>query len=187
MMQILTRLFVPTSNTMGKHSWGLIPANAVYKASFPTGMPIPQAPKSPRPKIRSPSVTTIALTFGSGLQQNDRSINSHLDVADGQIYRTHRILENNFPDVDNSRTTVFVWTKRLINSGYRNLNPYPWRQTPLTTKVVIIWTVFCWVLFLRYSCQTSSVLLFFFHPFHHIFYLTVPSCFCASLSGNFWC
>lgn len=54
---------------IGRHWWGLMPARAVYKASLPTGMPMPQAPKSPRPRIRSPSVTTIALTSGSGLQQ----------------------------------------------------------------------------------------------------------------------
>eukprot|EP00960_Hanusia_phi_P060654 764576-Hanusia_phi.AAC.1 len=31
----------------------------VYKASFPTGIPIPFTPRSPSPRIRSPSVTTI--------------------------------------------------------------------------------------------------------------------------------
>jgi hypothetical protein len=36
-------------------------------------MPIPQAPKSPKPKIRSPSVTTIALTSDSGLKKNKSS------------------------------------------------------------------------------------------------------------------
>jgi hypothetical protein len=34
----------------------------VYNCNFPTGIPIPKAPKSPKPKIRPPSVTTIALT-----------------------------------------------------------------------------------------------------------------------------
>jgi hypothetical protein len=32
----------------------------VYKLNLPTGIPIPLQPKSPKPKIRSPSVTTIA-------------------------------------------------------------------------------------------------------------------------------
>jgi len=45
----------------------LIPAKAVYNDNLPTGIPIPHAPRSPRPRIRSPSVTTIARTFGSGL------------------------------------------------------------------------------------------------------------------------
>lgn len=46
-----------------------MPANAVYKESFPTGMPIPQAPKSPKPKILSPSVTHTARTSSSGLEK----------------------------------------------------------------------------------------------------------------------
>ncbi len=34
----------------------------VYNCNLPTGIPIPKAPRSPKPKIRSPSVTTIAFT-----------------------------------------------------------------------------------------------------------------------------
>jgi len=48
-----------------------MPAKAVYNDNLPTGMPIPHAPRSPRPRIRSPSVTTIARTFGSGLSQKN--------------------------------------------------------------------------------------------------------------------
>lgn len=68
LFQIITSLFVPTSMVIGRHWWGLIPARAVYKDNFPTGIPIPHAPRSPRPRIRSPSVTTIARTSGSGLE-----------------------------------------------------------------------------------------------------------------------
>ena len=64
---LLTCVFVPTSRVMGKHWCGLIPARAVYSANFPTGMPIPYAPKSPSPRILSPSVTTMARTSDSGL------------------------------------------------------------------------------------------------------------------------
>lgn len=62
-----TWLFVPTSRVMGKHWCGLMPARAVYSANLPTGMPMPHAPKSPSPRILSPSVTTMARTSGSGL------------------------------------------------------------------------------------------------------------------------
>lgn len=37
----------------------------IHNDNFPTGIPIPLAPKSPKPKILSPSVTTITLTEGS--------------------------------------------------------------------------------------------------------------------------
>ncbi len=37
----------------------------VYSCNLPTGIPIPEEPKSPKPKIRSPSVTTIAFTCSS--------------------------------------------------------------------------------------------------------------------------
>lgn len=67
-----TWLFVPTSSVMGRHWWGLMPARAVYRASLPTGMPIPHAPKSPRPRILSPSVTTMARTSGSGLNSSNQ-------------------------------------------------------------------------------------------------------------------
>ena len=65
-----TWLFVPTSRVMGKHWCGLMPARAVYSANLPTGMPMPHAPKSPSPRILSPSVTTMARTSGSGLVGN---------------------------------------------------------------------------------------------------------------------
>lgn len=60
MSWVPTSLFVPTSITTGRHFSGLMPAQAVYRQSFPTGMPIPKTPRSPNPKIRSPSVTTTA-------------------------------------------------------------------------------------------------------------------------------
>ena len=59
-MTRLTSLSVPTSNTTGRHWCGGTPPIAVYRDSFPTGIPIPKAPRSPRPRIRSPSVTTTA-------------------------------------------------------------------------------------------------------------------------------
>ncbi len=55
-----TSLSVPTSSRMGRHCCGGIPPIAVYSASFPLGIPIPNAPRSPRPRILSPSVTTMA-------------------------------------------------------------------------------------------------------------------------------
>ena len=55
-------LFVPTSSETGRVSEGWRPHAAVYRASFPTGMPMPPAPWSPRPRIRSLSVTTISRT-----------------------------------------------------------------------------------------------------------------------------
>lgn len=67
-----TWLLVPTSRVMGRHWWGLMPAKAVYRANLPTGIPIPHAPKSPRPRILSPSVTTIARTSGSGLNSTNK-------------------------------------------------------------------------------------------------------------------
>lgn len=57
---LLTSLFVPTSSVMGKQYCGGTPANAVYKLNLPIVIPIPLQPKSPKPNIRSPSVTTIA-------------------------------------------------------------------------------------------------------------------------------
>jgi hypothetical protein len=45
-----------------------MPARAVYRANLPTGIPMPYAPKSPSPRILSPSVTTIARTSDSGLK-----------------------------------------------------------------------------------------------------------------------
>ncbi len=60
MFCFFTSLFVPTSRVIGKQYSGATPANAVYKLNLPTGIPIPLQPKSPKPKIRSPSVTTIA-------------------------------------------------------------------------------------------------------------------------------
>jgi hypothetical protein len=64
---LLTCVFVPTSRVTGKHWCGLMPARAVYSANLPTGMPMPYAPKSPSPRILSPSVTTMARTSDSGL------------------------------------------------------------------------------------------------------------------------
>lgn len=57
---IITWLFVPTSSVIGKQYSGATPAKAVYKLNLPTGIPMPLQPRSPKPRIRSPSVTTIA-------------------------------------------------------------------------------------------------------------------------------
>lgn len=54
---------VPRSSVRGRVASGLIPAHAVYSASLPTGMPMPLMPKSPRPNIRDPSVTTVISTL----------------------------------------------------------------------------------------------------------------------------
>ena len=53
---------MPASMVMGSVQRGSTPASPEYSASFPTGMPMPLAPKSPRPKMRSPSVTQMTRT-----------------------------------------------------------------------------------------------------------------------------
>ena len=45
---------------------GWMPAQAVYSESLPTGIPMPLEPRSPRPRMRSPSVTTIIATSRCG-------------------------------------------------------------------------------------------------------------------------
>ena len=64
--ELLLDLLVPTSRVTGRVWLGGMPAMAVFRASLPTGMPMPWAPRSPRPRIRSPSVTTIHRTSCSG-------------------------------------------------------------------------------------------------------------------------
>jgi len=61
-----TPLLVPTSSVIGRQLLGGTPAQAVYRASLPIGMPMPYVPRSPRPSILSPSVTTIACTVHHG-------------------------------------------------------------------------------------------------------------------------
>jgi len=51
--------------SVGSVSSGGIPAQAVYKLNFPVGMPMPPTPWSPRPRMRSPSVTTM-IAGGTG-------------------------------------------------------------------------------------------------------------------------
>lgn len=55
-------LFVPTSNTIGNTLPGWNPPAITYKSNFPIAIPIPLAPRSPKPKILDPSVITIAST-----------------------------------------------------------------------------------------------------------------------------
>ena len=59
-------LLVPTSSMTGRHSVGWIPAQAVYSDNLPMGIPIPSAPRSPRPRILSPSVMTMMRAFLCG-------------------------------------------------------------------------------------------------------------------------
>ena len=54
-------LFVPVSIWTGNSHSGLTPL-AAYTIPFPTEIPIPFAPWSPKPSIRSPSVITAILT-----------------------------------------------------------------------------------------------------------------------------
>lgn len=68
-MSSLTSLSVPTSSVTGKHCCGDMPPQAVYRASFPTGMPMPWQPRSPSPRILSPSVThTACQSFSLSVQ-----------------------------------------------------------------------------------------------------------------------
>jgi len=60
------------SSVIGKHRSGSMPAHTVYKFNLPMGMPIPSAPRSPRPKMRSPSVTTMMRTSCAGQFANTR-------------------------------------------------------------------------------------------------------------------
>ena len=59
-------LSVPTSSITGSPRSGSSPPQAVYRVSLPIGIPIPWAPRSPRPRMRSPSVTTTTATRASG-------------------------------------------------------------------------------------------------------------------------
>src|ERR1022692_493850 len=59
-------LLVPASTYMGSRYCGGTPAQAVYSCSLPMGMPAPFAPRSPRPRIRPPSVTQMNRTSFSG-------------------------------------------------------------------------------------------------------------------------
>jgi len=59
-------LFVPTSMVIGSAYAGCTPAHAVYRDNLPIGMPMPSAPRSPRPRMRSPSVTTMIATSFAG-------------------------------------------------------------------------------------------------------------------------
>lgn len=52
-------MFVPTSRHTGRHLEGGTPPKAVKRRIFPSLMPIPPAPRSPSPRMRSPSVTTL--------------------------------------------------------------------------------------------------------------------------------
>src|SRR5215471_15002787 len=45
------------SRTIGRQYCGGTPVQAVHRASLPIGMPMPPAPRSPKPRMRSPSVT----------------------------------------------------------------------------------------------------------------------------------
>jgi len=55
-----TSLSQPTSKTTGRHCCGGTPPIAVYSDNFPIGIPMPNAPRSPNPRILSPSVMTTA-------------------------------------------------------------------------------------------------------------------------------
>src|ERR1700729_1833964 len=59
-------LLVPTSRRTGNVRAGSIPPSAVYRDSFPIGIPMPPMPWSPRPRTRCPSVTTITSTSRRG-------------------------------------------------------------------------------------------------------------------------
>ena len=65
---------VPTSRLTGSVCAGWIPATAVYRASLPMGMPMPPAPWSPRPRIRSLSVATMRRTSSKGALRRTSSI-----------------------------------------------------------------------------------------------------------------
>lgn len=69
-------LFVPTSTVMGRSQSGGAPA-APYTTHLPVGMPMPCAPRSPRPRIRSPSVMTAIRTCSntSGGRQKKGPLN----------------------------------------------------------------------------------------------------------------
>ena len=62
---------VPTSSETGSVRAGWMPHAAVYSASFPIGIAMPPAPWSPRPRIRSLSVTTIRRTSSYGRVAQD--------------------------------------------------------------------------------------------------------------------
>jgi len=59
-------LLVPRSRVNGRVASGRIPAQAVYRANLPMGIPMPLMPRSPSPRIREPSVIHVISTVGWG-------------------------------------------------------------------------------------------------------------------------
>lgn len=60
---------------------GLIPAAATYISSFPIGIPIPWTPRSPKPRIRLPSVRTIMSTYNIEGNMNMTSTLRNLTIS----------------------------------------------------------------------------------------------------------
>lgn len=133
----ITWLLVPTSMVMGKHWWGLMPARAVYNESLPTGIPIPHAPKSPNPKILSPSVTTIARTSGSGL-----TYTSPLTTTTTTVKQIKPRAESSFPKDQLFKNLYIKFRSKntLIDKNYRVIwnkivvGKYKFRNTMQLTK-----------------------------------------------------
>ena len=72
-----------------------MPQAAVYSASLPIGMAIPPAPWSPRPRMRSLSVTTTSRTSANGPW---RSRSGTRSMSDGviQVPRVRRMMWLNY-------------------------------------------------------------------------------------------
>ena len=80
-------LSVPTSMHTGRHWFGRIPAHTLYSKILPSAMPMPPAPRSPRPKIRSPSVTTATLrSSASDGGARDLSASPTLPLSSAVMY-----------------------------------------------------------------------------------------------------
>mmetsp|Transcript_1918 Transcript_1918/g.3399 ORF Transcript_1918/g.3399 Transcript_1918/m.3399 type:complete len:227 (+) Transcript_1918:26-706(+) len=56
----------PKSSCTGNVCLGSTPPHPLYNKSLPMGIPIPLHPKSPRPRMRSPSVTTMTRISSCG-------------------------------------------------------------------------------------------------------------------------
>src|SRR6266436_3521624 len=94
---------------MGSRPCGGTPAAAVYSCSFPIGMPMPLAPRSPRPRMRPALVTQMKRTSLTG-QFRSTSLTYPLRLIDRYIPIGRRMMWSNFrqasPIVGSFRTSV---------------------------------------------------------------------------------
>src|SRR6218665_2225115 len=144
---ILTSLSVPTSRTTGRHAVGLTPPIAVYRASFPVGIPIPHAPRSPRPRILSPSVTTIAYqqnntrnivsSSNSIISVKQKNKSARYVVEENHIISNHYALKPNaIPKLLWKTPLTQVFGKQIIY--WSRLHTLQWSETTAFLSRIVI-------------------------------------------------